>query len=551
MTRGDRGRVRSGHNGRAGAIAGVPFAILLALSCTWILAPIALGFTLPPSQPGQSVYDFAGIWSANTITSAQQTADRLRAQTGVEMAIVSIPTGYDSVDTSTAEADAKRIMDTWGVGQAGVNNGIVVLFDLDTSLEHGQIYVYGGSGIVSTYLSAVAGQNVANDMIAKAKEGDLDGALSTGMGEIADAVDHPGTRLESIPPIVLPIVLFLVADLAILAFMVVTWWRDGRDPPIPLIDDSVLLPAPPPGLTPSMAALLRDAVPSKNAPAAALVDLASRNLIAMREGSTLLGVGRKPIDFVVSDPSDPRVANAETQVGAPELVILRELRGIAEAGVVEHAHLARAPQMQAHFAAALGKAAAATPWFRSDPNSSINRLTGVPFISFLPMLGVLWLVNGAPDGSPALIVIVATFATLGIGLAIARLMASRTTNGSWVLGMALAYRNTLRHEMGQAPGVVSAQEHAKLKMPWLETPDALIVWAIALGLADEVGDLIGRSMSDPASAQWHPVWYTGSAASFASFGSSISSITTTAASSSGGGYGGGSSGGGGGGGGGF
>ncbi len=541
------GRVR----GRRPGVVSLPLALLLALASACLLAPIVLGFTLPPSQPGRSVYDFAGIWSADTIASAQQTADRLRAQTGVEMAIVSIPTGDSSVDTSTAEADAKRIMDTWGVGQAGVNNGIVVLFDLDTSLEHGQIYVYGGSGIVSTYLSAVAAQSVANDMVAKAQEGDLDGALSAGMSEIADAVDHPGTRLESIPPVMLPILLFVVLDVAILAFMIAMWWRDGRDPPIPLIDDSVLLPAPPPGLTPSMAALLHDAVPGKNAPAAALVDLASRNLIAMREGSPVLGIGRKPIDFIVSDPGDPRVAHAETLVGEPERVILRELRSIAQNRVVEHTRLARAPQMQTHFAAALGRAAAATPWFHSDPNSSINRMTGVPFISFLPMFGALWLVNGAPDGSPALIVVLATFATLGIGLLLARSMASRTRDGSWVLGMALAYRNTLRHEIGQAPGVVAAQEHAKLKMPWLETPDALIVWAIALGLADEVGDLIGRSMNDPASAQWHPVWYTGSAASFASFGSSISSITTTAASSSGGGYGGGSSGGGGGGGGGF
>ncbi|MHB8960269.1 MAG: TPM domain-containing protein [Candidatus Limnocylindrales bacterium] len=514
--------------------------------------PVVLGFTLPPNEPGRSVYDFAGIWSADTIASAQQTADRLRAQTGVQMAIVSIPTGDSSVDTSTAEADAKRIMDAWGVGQRGVNNGIVVLFDLDTSLRHGQIYVYGGSGIVGKYLSATGAQNVANDMIAKAKEGDLDGALSVGMSEIADAVDHPGTRLDSIPAIAPPMLLLLLADLAILAFMFSVWWRDGRDPPIPLIDDSVLLPAPPPGLTPSMAALLRDAVPSKSAPAAALVDLASRNLIAMREGSTVLGIGRKPIDFIVSNPADPRVANAEAQVGEPERVILRELRGIAENGVVEHTRLARAPQMQTNFAAALGRAAAATPWFRGDPNSSINRMTGVPFISFLTMFGALWLANGAPDDSFGLaLVIVATVVTIGVGLVIARSMASRTKDGSWALGMALAYRNTLRHEIGEAPGVVTAQEHARLKLPWLETPDALIMWAIALGLADEVGDLIGRSINDAASAQWHPVWYTGSAASFASFGSSISSITTTAASSSGGGYGGGSSGGGGGGGGGF
>jgi uncharacterized membrane protein YgcG len=527
------------------AALGLLAALVLAL------APAALAFSLPPSEAGRSVYDFANIWSAGTIASAQQTADQIRAESKVEMAIVSIPTGYSDVSTSMAEDDAKLVMDTWGVGQAGVNNGIVVLFDLDTSLRHGQIYVYGGSGIIHTYLSPDAAQHVADAMISKAKTGDLDGALTEGMRQIADAVANPGSRLESNPPVSLATLAVLLLDGGILVVMFAMWWRDGRDPPIPLIDDSVLLPAPPPGMTPSMAALLHDGVATKNAPAAALVDLASRNLIAMREGSTFLGIGRKPIDFIVSDPTDDRVAHMEQATGEPELVILRELRGIAENGVVEHDHMTRAAHMREHFATALGKAAAATSWFRSDPNRSIDRVGWLPVASFLVLFGVFFFGGDNPDGVTAFVGVVATFVTVGVGGLIARSMAARTKAGSWVLGMAMAYRNTLRHEMGTAPGVVTAQQHAKLKMPWLETPDALIVWAVALGLADEVGHLVSRSVHDPASAGWQPAWYSGSAASFSSFGSSISSIGTTAASSTGGGYGGGSSGGGGGGGGGF
>jgi uncharacterized membrane protein YgcG len=526
-------------------------AVLLATAIALVVAPLALAFDLPPSQAGRSVYDFAGIWSSSTIDAAEQTADRLRSQTGVQMAIVSIPSGESSVDTSEAEQTAKDIMDAWGVGQAGVDNGIVVLFDLDTSLRHGQIYIYGGRGIVRLYLSPAAAQNVANDMIARAKAGDLNGALGVGMDEIAAAVDNPGSRLES-APLLNPaaVVVVLVSGLLVVVVLGV-WWRDGRDPPIPLIDDSVLLPAPPPGLTPSMAALLHDAVTTKNAPAAALVDLASRNLIGMREGSTLLGIGHKPIDYVVSDPNDQRVAHAETLVGEPERIVLHALRGIASDGVVEHKELRRLTRLRAEFSTALGKGAAATPWFRSDPNAAMNRVALLAVVPFLVLFGVMFFVQDQVDGVSAIVMIVATGIAVVVGLLASRAMAARTKEGSWVLGMALAYRNTLRHEMGVAPGVITAHEHAKLKMPWLETPDALIVWAVALGLADEVGHLISRSVNDPASASWHPAWYAGSAASFASFGSSISSINVTAASSTGGGYGGGSSGGGGGGGGGF
>jgi uncharacterized membrane protein YgcG len=537
------GRVRGMR--RAASAAALSIAVML------LLAPLALAFDLPPSQEGRQVYDFASIWRADTIASAEQTASRLRTQTGVQMAIVSIPTGESSVDTSEAESTAKEIMDVWGVGQAGVNNGIVVLFDLDTTLHHGQIYVYAGSGVLGKYLSTAAIQNIANDMLGKAKDGDLNAALTVGMTQIADAVDHPGTRLESAPLLSTPALVALAVNVLVVVLVIAQWWRDGRDPPIPLIDDSVLLPAPPPGMTPSMAALLRDGVATKNAPAAALVDLASRNLIAMQEGHTTLGIGKKPIDFIVSDPNDPRVAHAETLVGEPERLILHSLRTVAVGGVVDHTAMRRLTTLQTRFASALGRAGAATPWFKSDPNKAISSLGLIVIVPFLVLFGVMIVFGDSMNTLSAFAVFLSSFAAIGIGAVVARYMASRTTEGSWALGMALAYRNTLRHEMGTAPGVVSAQEHAKLKMPWLETPDALIVWAVALGLADEVGHLISRSVEDPASANWHPVWYSGSSASFSSFGSSISSINVTAASSSGGGYGGGSSGGGGGGGGGF
>ncbi len=539
---------RVGHTGagRRLAGAGVLAAILLIA-----LVPLALAFQLPPSQPGRAVYDFAGIWRADTIAAAQQTADRLRAGSGVQMAIVSIPSGQSSVDTGEAEQTAKDIMDAWGVGEAGVDNGIVVLFDLDTTLRHGQIYVYAGRGVLGTYLSEAAAQNIADDMIAKAKAGDLDAALSVGMDQIAGAVDRPGSRLEAAPLLGLVALLALAANLLVVVGTGAVWWRDGRDPPIPTIDDSVLLPAPPPGMTPAIAALLRDGVTTKNAPAAALVDLASRNLLAMREGSTTLGIGRKPIDYVVSDPSDPRVAHAETLVGEPERLMLSSLRGVAIGNVVTRSDLDRLPKLQSEFAAALGRAAVATTWFRTDPNKAIDNLAWIVILPILVLFGAMVL---GGDGAPPLGIFAVFASSVAVALIVAKiatLMAARTADGSWVLGMALAYRNTLRHEMGTAPGVVSAQEHAKLRMPWLETPDAMIVWAVALGLADEVGHLISRSVHDPQSANWQPAWYSGSAASFASFGSSLSSITVTAASSSGGGYGGGSSGGGGGGGGGF
>src|SRR5439155_18227127 len=132
--------------------AGIVGFLLAALSVLAAAAP-ALALNLPPSRAGVSVYDLAHVWSPATISSATDSVAAIRARTGAEIAIVSWPTGLSKVSTSLARADALTIMNTWGVGEAGTNDGLVVLFDLDDTLRHGQIYLYTGSGFRDLYLS--------------------------------------------------------------------------------------------------------------------------------------------------------------------------------------------------------------------------------------------------------------------------------------------------------------------------------------------------------------------------------------------------------------
>ncbi|MEA2547258.1 MAG: hypothetical protein QOI09_2531, partial [Chloroflexota bacterium] len=64
-------------------------------------------------------------------------------------------------------------------------------------------------------------------------------------------------------------------------------------------------------------------------------------------------------------------------------------------------------------------------------------------------------------------------------------------------------------------------------LPWLRTPDQAVVWGTALGLHDEIDDVLGRSLEDqregrvPAGGVWLPSWYgttAGGAAGFAGGG---------------------------------
>ena len=83
------------------------------------------------------------------------------------------------------------------------------------------------------------------------------------------------------------------------------WRRFGKDP-VYLDDPSVLMPAPPPDLTAASGAMIMDGGTSRRALTTAMLDLASRGLIAFREDDGgLLGLGGKKVGIDVA-PADRR-----------------------------------------------------------------------------------------------------------------------------------------------------------------------------------------------------------------------------------------------------
>jgi uncharacterized membrane protein YgcG len=549
-------------------------AIAGAFLAPWLLADRAVADTLPPSQAGVYVYDFAHIWSPATIQSAQATAEAIRARTQAELAIVSWPTGDSSVSTDTAAADARLIMDTWGVGRAGVNDGLVVLFDLDDTLQHGQIYLYAGSGFVDRYLNPDEAAGIVNGtMLPRAKDGDLDAALLDGLARIDHVVQPNGNPDRAGEAAVRDIVSVLVVlvGVAVFGLFFRTWWLRGRDARVPRIDDSVLLPAPPPGLTPALSTVLRKDEVDHDAFTSALVDLGHRGLVTFRQSAD----SNHHVDLVVPAQGldDPASVDARRRpLGPAEQALAQEIarkaggRGSREAVLTwNQLKAGRGKELYDAFKPQIGKAAAADGWFRDDPTKITGRWIAIgvglviaaiafAFLFFLDTSDGPNLVQAGRGwlGIPLGIVVM-----LGVVVALAsRFLAARTPAGAQALAMALAYRNTLRFELNQAPTIDAAVAQTKTRLPWITTPDELTVWAVALGLKDEVDHIIRRTFEaarQSGVAVWSPAWYSGSGAfgSIGDFSSMVSSISTTSVSSSGGGYGGGGGGGGGGAGGGF
>jgi len=96
-----------------------------------------------------------------------------------------------------------------------------------------------------------------------------------------------------------------------------------------------------------------------------------------------------------------------------------------------------------------------------------------------------------------------------VTLVAAAAMPARTQKGALARVWLDGYRRTLKATMEQARSMDEVV--AKSGLTWLETPDRAVAWGTALGLQDEIEQVLARSVEDvregTASAVWFPVWY--------------------------------------------
>jgi uncharacterized membrane protein YgcG len=75
----------------------------------------------------------------------EATIQGIEDRTGAEVAVYT-QVKPESDDLDKANADALALMNQWGVGRAGFDDGLVILFDMQGNRQHGQVSLYAGSG---------------------------------------------------------------------------------------------------------------------------------------------------------------------------------------------------------------------------------------------------------------------------------------------------------------------------------------------------------------------------------------------------------------------
>ncbi len=124
--------------------------------------------------PQRLVNDFAGLLNAQEAGLLEGKLVAFNDSTSTQIAIVIVPSldGYDKSDY------AQRLAEKWGVGQKGLNNGVIVLVKPKTAGSNGEVFIAQGYGLEGAIPDITCGEIVDKEILPAFRNGDYFGGLS-------------------------------------------------------------------------------------------------------------------------------------------------------------------------------------------------------------------------------------------------------------------------------------------------------------------------------------------------------------------------------------
>lgn len=507
-------------------------AIALLVSAEFIV-PWALsafggsGATFPAPTVEHSVYDLAGALSPETEAELEARIDAIEQRSGAELAIY-VSIAPEVTDDSNL-ADARRLMDEWGIGRRGFDDGFVILLSFfDSTFEHGSLSTYAGSGFKAVYFSE--GPQVAlrdATIIPALRRGSLGDGLLAAVDQVGAAITPVATdRLELYRTINAAVGLpgGMLALLVTLGLAFANWRRYGDDPSL-TDSPSILMAGPPAGMTPALATVIRGGRATQESINTVLVDLAGSGYIAFRNLDQVRKVKSDDEPDPLIDPAIDvlELPHDRKRLPGPEAEAYEAIRTAGHShGVVSRAALWRLNDDLDPVKDGLEEEAVRLGWLSRRPSPLITRWTVIG-VGELVLGGILvWLGYSIPMSGLTLL----GFA-LGVGgigtVAFGTAMSQRTTQGAYVDAMLKAYRRTLEKTLRQARDMNQVVQNPEIRM-LADTPDRAVVWGIALGLHREVAEVLERSLADrregvSGAGTYYPIWLGSGSSSSLSGGS--------------------------------
>ena len=483
---------------------------LLALTAT---VALSAGPPFPDPVDDQAVYDTAGVLSPQTEQRLESTIDATEGRSGAEVVV------YTQLDPGISEDEnlnnAKALIDQWGIGRSGFDDGLVLMLGVEENLVNGRVSLYGGSGFLGAYAGAGDLQAIIDDeFVPLARAGDLDAASVATMAAVDERVTPGGRDRLEVLRVANAGLGLIGAPLALLGTLGLAWnhWRREGDDPQLVDSPSILMAGPPAEMTPPLATVVTQGVANQHSINTLLAELASTGRLAFRNLDSVSAARSDEDPDPATDPAiEVFTQRDDDELRLPQSRAWSKIRSLAGSdGRLSRERLWRVNDELSEVRRTLEAEAVRIGWLARMPRPSMNRMTGIGIAIALVGAVIVWAGIAIPMSGATLLggaLVLGGLGAVGFG----RAMSQRTETGAYVDAMLKAYRRTLAKTMEQARSmgqVVAQPEVARLA----DTPDKAVVWGLALGLHDEVAAVLARGLEAQREATgatagaYYPVW---------------------------------------------
>lgn len=133
-----------------------------------------------PAPTNKLVNDFASVMTSEQALEMECELRLYNDSTSTQICVVTV----ESLDDLSPAEYAQQLGEKWGVGQAGKDNGVIILVKKKTKESGGDVFIATGYGVEGLLPDAICKRIVERTMIPKLKEGDYHGAIVEAISEI-------------------------------------------------------------------------------------------------------------------------------------------------------------------------------------------------------------------------------------------------------------------------------------------------------------------------------------------------------------------------------
>ena len=143
------------------------YILLLAVAACFSLT--SFGAKSIPEKPdsGVFVYDLAGVMKPDQVKAMNDTLAEFSKKTTNQIMVITV----SDLGGEDPTMFANEIGDKWGIGQKGLDNGVIILLKPKTKDEKGKVAIAPGRGLEGALPDAFCKRITADQMIPKLKNG--------------------------------------------------------------------------------------------------------------------------------------------------------------------------------------------------------------------------------------------------------------------------------------------------------------------------------------------------------------------------------------------